>query len=74
MSYHCSDTLTFYDFFNFRAYIFIKSDIQDFSPHEGDLLYPEKLQMMLAIAEDSAMKDSPADIHGNNITSFSLAN
>ena len=57
---------------NFRAYIFIKSDIQDFSPHEGDLLYPEKLQMMLAIAEDSAVKDSPADIHGKNNYFFPL--
>jgi hypothetical protein len=29
------------------------------------LLYPEKLEMMLAIAEDSdVLKDSPADIHG----------
>ena len=59
---------------NFRAYIFIKSDIQDFSPHEGDLLYPEKLQMMLAIAEDSAVKDSPADIHGKKKLFFPLAN
>ena len=59
---------------NFRAYIFIKADIQDFSPHEGDLLYPEKLQMMLAIAEDSAVKDSPADIHGKKKLFFPLAN
>ena len=59
---------------NFRAYIFIKSDIQDFSPHEGDLLYPEKLQMMLAIAEDSAVKDSPADIHGKKINFSYFAN
>ena len=49
----------------YRAYIFIKSDIQDFSPHQGDLLYPEKLQMMLAIQDDSDInRDSPADIHG----------
>ena len=47
----------------YRAYIFIKSDIKDFSPHEGDLLYPEKLEMMLAI-QDSVNTDSPADIHG----------
>ena len=51
-------------FFSFRAYIFIKTDINDFKPHDGDLLYPEKLQMMLAIAEESENKDSPADIHG----------
>ena len=49
----------------YRSYIFIKSDIYDFSPHDGDLLYPEKLEMMLAIASDSeSIKDSPADIHG----------
>ncbi len=48
----------------YRAYIFIKTDIQDFSPHEGDLHYPEKLQMMLSNAEDEKNKDSPADIHG----------
>jgi len=50
----------------YRAYIFIKTDINDFSPHDGDLLYPEKLEMMLSIGkEDSTAKsDSPADIHG----------
>ena len=51
----------------YRAYIFIKTDISDFSPHDGDLLYPEKLEMMLSIAEDSeklGKSDSPADIHG----------
>jgi len=50
----------------YRSYIFIKTDISDFSPHDGDLLYPEKLEMMLSIAEDSTAtkSDSPADIHG----------
>jgi hypothetical protein len=38
----------------YRAYIFIKTDINDFSPHDGDLLYPEKLEMMLSIGKEDS--------------------
>lgn len=30
----------------FRAHLYLKSDIADYSPSPGDLAYPEKLEMM----------------------------
>ncbi|XP_050396533.1 conserved oligomeric Golgi complex subunit 3 isoform X1 [Patella vulgata] len=35
----------------YRTYIYIKSDILNYSPASGDLAYPEKLEMMESIAE-----------------------
>ncbi|XP_064639332.1 conserved oligomeric Golgi complex subunit 3-like isoform X2 [Lineus longissimus] len=35
----------------YRTYIYIKSDILNYKPAEGDLAYPEKLEMMESIAE-----------------------
>ena len=35
----------------FRAHIYIRSDILGYTPHPGDLSYPEKLEMMESIAE-----------------------
>ena len=35
----------------YRAHIYIRTDILGYSPAPGDLAYPEKLEMMEAIAE-----------------------
>ncbi|ESO96117.1 hypothetical protein LOTGIDRAFT_116220 [Lottia gigantea] len=35
----------------YRTYIYIKSDILNYTPASGDLAYPEKLEMMESIAE-----------------------
>jgi hypothetical protein len=32
--------------FVYRTYIYIKSDILSYAPAQGDLAYPEKLEMM----------------------------
>ncbi|XP_076096896.1 conserved oligomeric Golgi complex subunit 3-like isoform X2 [Mytilus galloprovincialis] len=37
--------------FVYRTYIYIKSDILSYTPAQGDLAYPEKLEMMESIAE-----------------------
>lgn len=43
----------------YRAHIYIRSDILGFVPHEGDLLYPEKLEMMASIAEKEMTSKPP---------------
>ncbi|CBY07795.1 unnamed protein product [Oikopleura dioica] len=50
----------------YRTNIYIKSDILGFNPSQGDLAYPEKLQMMEDIAKKlhTSMSSSPADLHG----------
>ena len=44
----------------FRTHIYIRTDIAEYAPHQGDLSYPEKLQMMESI-QDTIMADEKKD-------------
>ncbi|KAL5004833.1 hypothetical protein ScPMuIL_018289 [Solemya velum] len=54
----------------YRTYIYIKSDILNYAAAQGDLAYPEKLEMMESIAE-SIKKEEKSRQHTRSLSTVS---
>ena len=56
----------------YRTSVYIRSDILGYAPAPGDLAYPEKLEMMEAIAEQLAAKEEERRGHSRQNSSSSI--
>jgi len=56
----------------YRTSVYIRSDILGYSPAPGDLAYPEKLEMMEAIAEQLAAKEEERRGHSRQNSTSSV--
>ena len=56
----------------YRTSVYIRSDILGYAPAPGDLAYPEKLEMMEAIAEQLAAKEEERRGHSRQNSSSSV--
>ena len=56
----------------YRTSVYIRSDILGYSPAPGDLAYPEKLEMMEAIAEELAAKEDQRRGHSRQNSNSSI--